>query len=180
MYVSLLFFVLEKIDKVVENEYNILIYKYYKQMDKTKIIKMVASVFHEEWRKNRLQNGGKYEPMIEKSEDKERNNKNWTDLVDIANTKFEDLPSNWKRENLEAAKVAVELVYQKVIAWEDITPEMVEELSSVVHEVWMKRNSWKKENRPHLFVPYSELSEEEKAKDRDQILQAIEIIKSEK
>jgi hypothetical protein len=44
-------------------------------MDKTKIIKMVASIFHEEWRKNRLQNDSKYEPMIEKSEDKERNNK---------------------------------------------------------------------------------------------------------
>jgi hypothetical protein len=36
-------------------------------------------------------------------------------VVDIANTKFEDLPRNWQRENIEAAKVAVELVYQKVV-----------------------------------------------------------------
>ena len=149
-------------------------------MDKTKIIKMVASIFHEEWRKNRLQNDSKYEPMIEKSEDKERNNKYWTDLVDIANTKFEDLPSNWQYENLKVARVVIDLVYDKIVAGEEITPEMVEEMSSVVHEAWMKRKKKKKENRPHLFVPYSELPEEEKAKDRDQILQAIEIIKSEK
>ena len=100
--------------------------------------------------------------------------------MDIANTKFEDLPSNWQYENLEVARVVIDLVYDKIVAGEEITPEMVEEMSSVVHEAWMKRNSWEKENRPHLFVPYSELPEEEKAKDRDQILQAIEIIKSEK
>jgi hypothetical protein len=37
-------------------------------------------------------------------------------MVDIANTKFEDLPKNWQRENLEAAKVAVELVYKRVMS----------------------------------------------------------------
>jgi hypothetical protein len=36
-------------------------------------------------------------------------------VVDIANTKFEDLPSNRKYENLQAAKVAVNLVYERVV-----------------------------------------------------------------
>jgi hypothetical protein len=36
-------------------------------------------------------------------------------MVDIANTEFEELPSNWKYENIEAAKVAVDLVYDKVV-----------------------------------------------------------------
>jgi hypothetical protein len=36
-------------------------------------------------------------------------------MVDIANTKFEDLPSNRKYENLQAAKVAVDLIYDKVV-----------------------------------------------------------------
>jgi hypothetical protein len=37
-------------------------------------------------------------------------------VVDIANTKFEDLPSNRKYENFEAAKVVVNLVYDSVLA----------------------------------------------------------------
>jgi hypothetical protein len=36
-------------------------------------------------------------------------------VVDIANTEFEDLPSNRKYENFEAAKVVVNLLYEKVI-----------------------------------------------------------------
>jgi hypothetical protein len=35
-------------------------------------------------------------------------------VVDIANTEFEDLPKDWKYENLEAAKVVVELVYDRI------------------------------------------------------------------
>jgi hypothetical protein len=42
-------------------------------MDKSDIIEKVASISHERWRKNRLQNDGKYEPMIEKSEDEQWN-----------------------------------------------------------------------------------------------------------
>ena len=54
-------------------------------MDKSDIIERVASVFHEKWRDARL-----YKSMIEKSEDKEWNMKHWTEVVDIANTKFEE------------------------------------------------------------------------------------------
>ena len=148
-------------------------------MDKTKIIKMVASVFHEEWRKNRLQNGGKYEPMIEKSDDKEWNIKHWTDVVDIANTKFEDLPSNRKYENFEAAKVVVNLVYDSVLAWNEFTQEKIEKMSEIVYEKWLERNwiEWSFENQR---VDYQDLSEEEKKKDRLQIEIAIQIIKSER
>jgi hypothetical protein len=42
-------------------------------MDKYEIIQKIASVFHEEWRKNRLEKDDSYKPMIEKSEDEERN-----------------------------------------------------------------------------------------------------------
>ena len=147
-------------------------------MDKSDIIEKVASVFHEKWRENRLMNNEKYKPMIEKSEDKEWNVKHWTDTVDIANTEFEDLPSNRKHENLEAAKVAVDLVYDKVTNWEEINSEMTEEMSKIVHEKWLERNGvqWSFENQR---VDYQNLSEEEKAKDRIQIELAIQIIKSE-
>jgi hypothetical protein len=34
----------------------------------------------------------------------------------------------------------------------------------------MERNSWAKESSPELFVPYSQLPESEKSKDRVQII----------
>ena len=148
-------------------------------MDKSLVIHEVASVFHEKWRENRLQKDGTYKSMIEKSEDKEWNIKHRTDVVDIANTKFEDLPSNRKYENFEAAKIAVDLVYEKVVNREKITSQEIEEMSKIVHEKWLERNGihWSFENQR---VDYGNLSEEEKAKDRIQIELAIQIIKSEK
>ena len=141
---------------------------------KSEIIQKVASTFHEEWRKNRLQDDWTYKPMIEKSEDEKRTKEHWTDTVDIANTTFEDLPSNWKYENIQAAKVAVDLIYEKNL--EKITAETIEELSKIVHEKRLERNwiAWSFENQR---VSYKELSEEEKAKDRIQIEIAIKILK---
>ena len=84
---------------------------------------------------------------------------------------------------MEAARVAVDLVYEKVINGEEITPEMIEEMSSVVHEKWLERNDWvyhKEYWNPVLAQPYEALPEDEKAKDRAQIEAAIQIIKSEK
>ena len=146
-------------------------------MDKSEIIKKVASIFHEKWRENRKQSDGKYKPMIEKSEDEEWTKKHWTNEVDIANTEFENLPSNRKYENLEAAKVAVDLVYENVVNWEEIATEMIEEMSKIVHEKRLERNwiQWSFENQR---VDYEELSEEEKVKDRIQLEAAIQIIKS--
>lgn len=142
-------------------------------MNKSEIIEKIASKFHDKRRENRL-----YKPMVEKTEDEVWIKKYWVDSVDIANTEFEDLPSNWKRENIEAAKVVVDLVYEKVENWEKITSEMVEEMSKVVHEKWLKRNwiEWSFENQR---VDYEGLSEEEKAKDRIQIEIAIQIISEE-
>lgn len=138
------------------------------------------SDLHEEWRRTRLREDGTYEPRMKKSKDDEWTQMHWTDDVDIANTKFEDLPSNWKYENLEAAKVAIELVFDKVVAWEEITEEMIEEMASVVHDERLKRNSWvfdKEYWNPVLAVEYAELPEDEKEKDRVQVKQAISKIK---
>ena len=143
----------------------------------------MGSYLHEEWRKTRLKEDGTYEPRIKKSKDSEWIQKHGTDEVDIANTKFEDLPSNWQYENLEAAKVAVELVYDKVADGEEITPEMIEEMSSVVHEKWLERNDWvydKEYGNPILAKAYEALPEDEKAKDRAQVETAIRIISEEK
>ena len=145
-------------------------------MNKSEIIQKVASVFHEKWRENRLQKDGNYKSMIEKSEDEDRNIIYWTDQVDIANTKFENLPLNRKYENLQAAQVVVNLVYDKVVNWEEINSEMLEEMAEIVHNKWLERN-WMEWSFDFQRVSYDQLSEEEKAKDRNQLLQAIEIVK---
>ena len=142
-------------------------------MYKSEIIEEIASAFHDEWREKRL-----YKSMIEKSEDEDWTKKHWTKLVDIANTKFEDLPNNWKLENLQAAQVVVDLVYEKVESWEEITPEMIEEMSKIVHQKRLERN-WEEWSFENQRVDYEDLSEEEKAKDRVQIQIAIKIISEE-
>jgi len=144
---------------------------------KFEIIQKVASTFHEEWRKNRLQSDWTYKPMIEKSEDEARIKRHWTDIVDIANTDFGDLPDNWKHENIEAAKVAVNLVYEKILNLEKITTETIEDMSNIVHEKRLERN-WIAGSFENQRVSYKDLSEDEKEKDRLQIKTAIKIINS--
>lgn len=154
-----------------------------KEMAKTYFAESMWSDLHEEWRKTRLKEDGTYEPRMKKSKDVEWTQKHWTDDVDIANTSFADLPSNWKYENLEAAKVAIELVFDKVIEWEEITDTMIEEMASIVHDEWLSRNDWvfdKEYWNPVLAVKYQQLPEDEKEKDRAQVRQAIAKIKSSK
>lgn len=50
----------------------------------------------------------------------------------------------------------------------------VEGLSAQIHEQWLSRNSWAKDGP--LGVPYNELPEEEKQKDRDVITAAYDIL----
>lgn len=142
---------------------------------KSEIIQKVASTFHEERRKNRLQDNWTYKPMIEKSEDETWTKEHWTDTVDIANTDFEDLPYNWKYENIEAAKVAVNLVYEKILNLEKISIETIEEMSNIVHEKRLERN-WIAGSFENQKVSYEDLSEEEKEKDRLQVNIAIDIV----
>lgn len=130
---------------------------------------------HEAWRDTRKREDGSYEPRMKKSKDERWNEAHGTDDVDIANLSFGQLPSNWQYENLEAARVAIEQVWQKLMSFEKITEEMIEEMASNVHEAWLSRNAWvydKEYGNPDQAKPYEELSEEEKAKDRAQIMQA--------
>ena len=52
--------------------------------------------------------------------------------------------------------------------------KQLESLAAEVHEQWLSRNTWAKDGP--LGVSYGELPEEEKQKDRDVILQAIEVL----
>lgn len=151
------------------------------EMAKNYFAESMWSDLHEEWRKTRLQEDWTYEPRWKKSKDQEWTERHWTDDVDIANTSFADLPSNWKYENLEATKVAIELVFDLVVKWEEITEEMIGEMATIVHEKWLERNQRvfdKEYGNPVLAQEYAKLPEEEKEKDRVQVRQAIAKIKS--
>ena len=144
---------------------------------KKDLIESIWSKFHEERRKSLKKSDWTYESRIEQVTDQEWiQQHNWQTEIDLANTNFEDLPQEWKHENLEAAKVVVELVYDKVANWEEITPEMIEEMARVVHDKRLERNwtEWSFENQR---VSYDQLDEEEKVKDRNQVKRAIEVIK---
>ena len=137
----------------------------------------LGSDLHEAWRAPRKLEDGTYEPRIKKSKDEVWNESHQTNEVDIANCSFEELPSDWQYENLEAAKVAINEVYDKVVAGEEITPEDLEQIASIIHEEWLKRNDWVYDEQygdPSLAVPYEELSKEEQDKDKAQIGPAIE------
>ena len=127
----------------------------------------LGSDLHEAWRLTRKKEDGTYEPRIKKSKDDDWNINHGTDEVDIANCTFDELPSNWQYENLEAAKVAIDLVYDKPLAGEDIT----------LDDEWLKRNDWVFDSEygdPNLAVSYEDLSEDEKYKDKIQLDNAQE------
>ncbi len=137
----------------------------------------VGSQLHEIWRGPRWREETKdYEPRIKKTKDQA-----WSEShggateVDIANTAYEELPSDWQGENKISAEVAVNEVERAMEAGEQLDEAFVEAASSVLHDRWLERNgSWAS---PEQKVPYQQLSEEEKEKDRVIIRKAIEACK---
>ena len=139
----------------------------------------LGSDLHEVWRVSRKLEDGTFEPRIKKSEDEAWNIAHGTDEVDIANCTFEELPSNLQQENLEAAWVAVNCVYDKVMNGKEITPEECEQMGEIIHNEWLKRNAYvfgpiDQGGNPDLAVPYEQLSREEQLKDLAQLIPAQE------
>ena len=67
-------------------------------------------------------------------------------------------------------------MYDKILAGEQISEEELEQMASVVHNEWLKRNNWVFDPNygdPKLAVPYLQLSTEEQEKDKIQIKQAV-------
>ena len=90
--------------------------------------------------------------------------------VDILNTSYAELPEKWQAENKAQAQSAIGLVAQNM---EDAMSN-IEGLAAQVHEQWLSRNSWAKDGP--LGVPYNELPEEEKQKDKNVISAAYDIL----
>ncbi len=139
-------------------------------------ILLVAGQAHDDWRAEwRRQNGDK--PRIKKTTDAA-----WSAThagaseLDIAATAYVDLPADWQRENKLGAEVVVDEVLKAVSNGQMLGDDFIEKASAVVHMSWLERNSsWA---APELKVPYGDLPEGEKEKDRLFVRRAIESFRS--
>ena len=138
-------------------------------------VKGLGSQLHEEWRKPRWREESKdYEPQIKKTKDQAWSQSHGGVVeVDIANTPYEDLPSEWQGENKISAEAAVTEVEKAIEAGTPLDESFVEAASSTLHDKWLERNG--SLAPPEQNKPYGELSEEEKEKDRVIIRKAIEV-----
>lgn len=70
----------------------------------------VASDLHDKWVEEFRSNNGARKKRIKETTDSSWVKKHGTSKVDIAHTKFNDLPEDWKAENKAAGKVATTFV----------------------------------------------------------------------
>jgi len=109
-----------------------------------------ASEQHDVWRKG-FDPEGTGKKRIKKNSDGSEGN---------INVPFEKLHPDWQKENLSAGKAALQAVRKH--------PNDMESAADHVHREWMKRNP-KADYNAAQHVPYSELPEVEKQKDRDHV-----------
>ena len=142
---------------------------------KDAIINDTASKAHDQWAADYKAANGKDATRVKKTKDADWIKKNGSDEVDIANTKFDDLPNDWKKENLEGAKSAYAALHKVYAGNTDskgwAQAEDLDKASSAVHDDWLGRNgSWAPD---HQKQPFDKLSVEEQDKDRSFVDSAL-------
>ncbi|CAF3680681.1 unnamed protein product [Rotaria socialis] len=93
--------------------------------------------------------------------------------VDILNMNYDELPSDWAYENRATARVACKRVLRRVRRKGLFDENFIEETSEIVHIEWMKRNVHR--SQQELMVPYVNLTDVEKDKDRQAVLIACRL-----
>jgi hypothetical protein len=128
-------------------------------------VEKAAGRLHDQWRSARRLETGGYEPRVKTTADASWIDKHGTDQVDIANTRYKDLPADWQKENKASASVAVKIAADAREQGVDLrSSEFMESASEKVHIAWLERNGeWAPTDQK---LPYAELSEAEKEKDR--------------
>lgn len=145
-----------------------------KQLEiESEAVKALASELHENWRKTRLKEDGSFEPRVKATKDEAWIVEHGTDQVDIANTKYEGLPSDWKAENKAASEVIVGIMIERNGQINLDDPAQRSEIGTVIHDAWLNRNDWARGGE--LDVPFDQLPPEEQAKDIDQLIIAQQI-----
>jgi hypothetical protein len=114
-------------------------------------------------------------------EEIEKAGNNYVDGKENILRDFSELSSASQKDNLEAARVVIELVYEKTMSDEPILPVELEQMGSTIHEEWLGRNSWVYDpsyGNPALAVPYEQLPKDEQDKDKAQIGPAQEKVRA--
>lgn len=143
------------------------------------LVDVMASRLHDDWRKGRLKSGthgssdAVYEPRLKPSGLDDGKD------IDIAQA-YHKLTPKWQSENRSAAKAALDIVRRELASGLNLDSLVkapnLERLASSVHDEWMERNP-KAEYNADQHVSYSLLPEQEKQKDRDHVLIAIDLIR---
>ncbi len=116
-------------------------------------------------------NGG---TRIKPTTDPEWIRKHGTDQADLAKLSYDELPDDWKYERRSGAGIAALAVTQAIMKGVPFDDTFVEYAADIVHEEWLHRNL--ERSKPEHRLPYSELTEEAKEKDRIFIKAAIETL----
>ncbi len=139
------------------------------------LVMQLGSQLHDTWRASRKLEDGTFDPRIKTTKDAKYIESKGTDQVDIANTDFSELPEDWQGENKRAAEVVMKLIFDRLRDTGQFDETFIEEVSAKIHDAWLERNgTWAPESQK---LPYEELSEEEKQKDRDQVLAGLEVLR---
>ncbi len=134
-------------------------------------IEKLAGALHQAWQEEQG-----YEPRIRPTTDRAWiTSHGGATTLDIANTPFKDLPTDWQAENRASATAAIGIVKSIQSQRLDLTePAVIEMASARLHENWLSRNGSRAPKEQKL--PYDQLSPQEQAKDRAIIQQAITLL----
>lgn len=96
-----------------------------------------------------------------------RKNEDGTISIDIGKMKYSQLSPHWKKENKEAAEVAVELVLDNFVYLSDEKQRevLIHVVGSAIHLLWKNRPANAYAKKTELGQRYSNISHEEKMKD---------------
>jgi hypothetical protein len=136
----------------------------------------LATALHEDWRKTRRQEDGTFEPRIKPTKDEAWIALHGTYKVDIANTTYPELPSDWQAENKAAAEVVVGIMTEANGVVDLTNPEQRNAVGVRIHNAWLSRNEWAKGG--NLDVPFDQLPPDEQAKDLDQVVMAQQVFQA--
>ena len=119
----------------------------------------IASLLHENWRLTRFDERTKqYRPRVKPTTDE-----TWIQThdgkkeIDIANTSFDELPEDWKKENILAAEQALDLVKNALV---------------LIHDRWLERNET--DALAEQKLRYANLPKEDKEKDLSVLQKVLE------
>lgn len=135
--------------------------------NKARIIEDTAAAGHKQWQADFKKSNGSDAKRLKKTKDAAWIKKHGVDELDIANTKYADLPDDWKKENLESAKSAVDGLLKS----KGDGASAADKAASYVHDKWLERNgSWAPESQK---LPFNKLTKDEQDKDRFFVMQAL-------